>query len=134
MTVFLDSTALLARYIETPEQAIVRQAMASDHDWCACALALAECLTLIDRIVADPADADDVRRALRDDWQRFAVIPVDQLCLDRAGDLGRTQPIRMIDALHLAAADRLSRPVTYVTFDPAQIPAALGLEFEVVST
>ena len=40
----------------------------------------------------------------------------------------------LVDAIHLAAADRLPRPVTFVTFDPAQIPVALSLGFDVVST
>jgi uncharacterized protein len=46
----------------------------------------------------------------------------------------REQPLRIADAIQLAAASRLPRPVRYVTFDPAQIPVALGLGFDVVST
>ena len=38
---------------------------------------------------------------------------------------------RTVDALHLAAADRLPRPITYLTFDPAQIPVALALGFSI---
>ena len=34
-----------------------------------------------------------------------------------------------VNPKHLAAADRLPRPVTYLTFDPAQIPVALSLGF-----
>ena len=56
---------------------------------------------------------------------------LDQQCLDRAAELGRTQPLRTVDAIHLAAADRLPRPVTFVTFDPAQIPVALSLGYTV---
>jgi hypothetical protein len=42
--------------------------------------------------------------------------------------------VRTVDAIHLAAADRLPRPVTFCTFDPRQIPVALSLGFDVVST
>mgnify|MGYP003392494850 CR=1 FL=1 len=35
--------------------------------------------------------------------------------------------------MEVQARDRLPRPVTFVTFDPTQIPVALGLGFEVVS-
>jgi hypothetical protein len=45
----------------------------------------------------------------------------------------REQPLRLADAIQLAAAERLPRPIRYVTFDPVQIPAALGLGFEVVA-
>lgn len=134
MTLALDTTALLARYLEGPFRPVVLDAMAADHDWCASALALSEALMLIDQIGDDPRRADALRRALRDDWERIAVVPVDQRCLDRAAELGRTQPLRTVDALHLAAADRLPRPVRFVTFDPAQIPVAMSLGFEVIST
>jgi predicted nucleic acid-binding protein len=86
---------------------------------------------LLERLGDDPDRTDELRRALRDDWERVHVVPVDQQCLDRAAELGRTQPLRTVDAIHLAAADRLPRPVTFVTFDPAQIPVALSLGFEV---
>ena len=62
------------------------------------------------------------------------MVPVDQRCLDRAGVLMREQPLRLADAIHLAAADRLPRPVKFVTFDPAQIPVAMSMGFDVVST
>jgi hypothetical protein len=41
--------------------------------------------------------------------------------------------MRIVDAIHLAAADRLPRPARYLTFDRHQIPAAAALGFEVVS-
>ena len=134
MALALDTTALLARYLGGPAQAVVRDAMAGDHDWCASALALSEALMLVDRIAEDRVTRSALRRAVRDDWDRIHVVPVDALALDRATELGRTQPLKTVDALHLAAADRLPRPVRYATFDPNQIPVALSLGFDVVST
>ncbi len=134
MTLFLDTTALLARFLEGPARDVVLDAMATDVDWCASALALSESLMLVDRLGDDPGRTDDLRRAIRDDWERVHVVPVDQRCLDRAAELGRTQPVRTVDAIHLAAADRLPRPLTYVTFDPGQIPVAISLGYDVVST
>lgn len=132
MTIALDTTALLSRYLEGPTRVAVLDAMAADRDWCASALALSEALMLVDRLGDDPARTDDLRRAVRDDWERIHVVPVDQRCLDRAAELGRTQPLRTVDAIHLAAADRLPRPLTYATFDPSQIPVALSLGFDVL--
>jgi hypothetical protein len=134
VAIALDTTALLARYLSGPDRTVVLDAMAADDDWCASALALSEALMLGDRMADDSVSRDQIRRALRDDWERIHVVPVDQRCLDRAAELGRTQPLRTVDALHLAAADRLPRPVTYATFDPNQIPVALALGFQVVST
>jgi predicted nucleic acid-binding protein len=134
VTLFLDSTALLARYLEGPSRDAALAAMAADPDWCASALALSEALMVVDRLGDDPARTDELRRAMRDDWERIHVVPVDQRCLDRAAELGRTQPVRTVDAIHLAAADRLPRPTTYLTFDPGQIPVAMALGYDVTSS
>jgi predicted nucleic acid-binding protein len=134
VTLAIDASGLLARYLGGPAGDAARQAMAADADWCASALALTEALMVVDQLDADPAEREDLRRALRDDWERIHVVPVDGRCLDRAAELGRTQPLRTVDALHLAAADRLPAPVTYLTFDPRQIPVALALGFDVVSS
>jgi predicted nucleic acid-binding protein len=130
----LDSSALLARYLGGTTRTVVLDAMERDHDWCASALALSEVLTLIERASTLESERDGLRRAVRDDWERINVVPVDQVCLDRASEIGRTQPVRTVDAIHLAAADRLPKPVTFCTFDPRQIPVALSLGFDVVST
>jgi predicted nucleic acid-binding protein len=134
MTLALDSSALLARYVGGPTRAVVLDAMAADGDWCASALALTEVLALAERAGAFEVERDALRRAVRDDWERINVVPVDQACLDRAAELGRVHPVRTVDSIHLAAADRLPRPVTYCTFDSHQIPVALALGFSVVST
>jgi predicted nucleic acid-binding protein len=134
MTLSLDTTALLARYLDGPHRPVVLDAMRRDPVWCASALALTEALMLVDRLGDDPARSDELRAAIRDDWERVHVVPVDARCLDRAAELGRTQPLRTVDAIHLAAADRLPSPTTFATFDPAQIPVAVALGFDVAST
>jgi predicted nucleic acid-binding protein len=133
VTLALDATALVARHVSGPDRATIIDAMAADHDWCASALALTEALVLADRL-AEPAQAAAIRRALLDDWSRLAVVPVDQLCLDRATELARAHPLRTVDAIHLAAADRLPRPVRYATLDAHQFAVADALGFEVIAT
>lgn len=134
MTIFLDSTALLARYLEGDSSDLTRAAMASDLDWCVSSVALSECFMLLDRLGDDPDRVDELRRNMRDDWERMYVIPVDQLCLDTAAELGRAQPIKFVDAIHIAAASRLPRPLSFISFDPNQLPVAMSLGFEVKST
>ena len=134
MSLALDTSALVARHLAVPARAVALEAMRADPDWCASALALTEALVLIDRLTDEPGVRADLEDAVRLDWDRVAVVPVDAACLDRAADLARAQPLRLSDALHLAAADRLPRPLRFVTFDPGQIPVALALGFDVVST
>lgn len=134
MTVYLDASALVAAHLDQPSRTLVIDALRADPDWCSSGLTLMEALALIDRVVDEPVLRGDLEDLVRLTWDRVAVVPVDQRCLDRAASLMRTQPLRLSDALHLAAADRLPRPVRFVTFDPAQIPVALSLGFDVIST
>lgn len=133
MSLALDTSALLGRYLSGTHRRVVLDAMSTNQTWCASALALAEALGMVDRVCDLPQDGDRVRRALRDDWERIHVVPLDQRCLDRAAELTREHPLRTVDALHLAAADRLPPPVSFLTFDPRQIPVALALGFDVIS-
>jgi predicted nucleic acid-binding protein len=133
MTLYLDASALVAVHLDQPARAVVHGAMSADADWCSSGLTLMESLALIDRVADEPVVRSDLEDLVRLTWDRLAVVPVDQRCLDRAASLMRSHPLRLSDALHLAAADRLPRPVSFVTFDPAQIPVALSLAFDVIS-
>ena len=131
MTVFFDTSAVMALHIESPLRKLATEAMSVPT--CVSAVALTEALALIAKLTDEPVVQADLEDALRLQWDRYAVVPVDQRCLDRASQLLREQRLRLADALQLAAADRLPRPVTFVTFDPTQIPVALSLGFDVVS-
>ena len=134
MTVMLDTSALLALSIDGPAREVVLAALGRDPIWCASAIALAEALPAIDRLTDEIVVRADMEDAVRLAWDHLHVVPVDQRCLDRAATIARAQPVRMSDAIHLAAAERLPRPTSFITFDPAQIGVALGMDFDVVST
>jgi len=134
VTLYLDASALVAAQVATPARVVVLAAMDADPRWCTSALSLTEALAMVDRLLEEPVVRQDLEDQLRLLWDRLWVIPLDQRCLDRAADLAREQPVRLADALHLAAADRLPRPVQFVTLDPAHIPVALSLGFDVVSS
>ncbi len=135
MALFLDTSALLRRYVHGPDRALVLDAMAADPDWCASALCRSEVLLALHRLAGTPSQAERLWSQLRDDWDAFVVIPVDDRCLALAVELGATYGLRTVDAVHLAAASRLPRrpPPAYATFDRRQIPAAAALGFEVVA-
>ena len=133
MTLALDTSALLALAIDGPQRRVVLDALATDPVWCASAMSLTEALPAIDRLTDEPVLRADLEDAIRLTWDHLHVVPVDQRCLDRAANLSRVQPVRLTDAIHLAAAERLPEPRCFVTFDPTQIGVALGLGFDVVS-
>jgi uncharacterized protein len=133
MALFLDTSALVRRYVQAPGQRLVAEVMHEDDVWCASALCRAETLLALHRLSVTPGQHGRMWGRLRDDWDAFFVVPVDERCLARAAELGATYGLRTVDAVHLAAADRLPRPVRYVTFDRRQIPAAAALGFDVIS-
>ena len=133
MTLFVDTSALVRRYVQGPDRDLVLEAMAGDPAWCASALCRSETLLVLHRLAVTPSQHARMWSRLRDDWDAFVVVPVDDRCLAHAVELGATYGLRTVDAIHLAAADRLPRPATYLTYDGHQIPAAAGLGFEVRS-
>ena len=134
MTVVLDTSALLALAVDGPARATTLRTLDTDPVWAASAMALTEALPAIDRLSDEAILRLDLEDAVRLVWDHLHVVPVDQRCLDRAAGLARSQPVRLSDAIHFAAAERLPGPVSFVTFDPTQIGVALGLGFEVVSS
>jgi predicted nucleic acid-binding protein len=130
---FIDTSALVRRYVRDRHRPLVTDAMTGDATWCASALARTETQLALHRAAVTPGQQHELWRALRDDWEAFWVVPLDDRCLARAVEIGATFGVRLVDAVHLAAADRLPRPVRFLTFDRHQIPAAVSLELEVIS-
>jgi hypothetical protein len=133
MTLYVDSSALVRRYLRDRHRALVVDAMGGDEPWCASALARTEAQLALHRASVSARQQQALWRALRDEWEAFWVVPLDERCLARAVELGATYRVRLVDAVHLAAADRLPGPVRYLTLDRQQIAAAAALGFEVVS-
>lgn len=129
----IDTSALLRRYLRAGGHGLVTEAMGEATTWCASALARTETLQAMHAVAVTPGQHDALWSALRADWERFHVVPVDDRCLARAVEIGATYRVRSTDAIHLAAAERLPTPVRYLTFDRRQIPAAAGLGFEVIA-
>ena len=134
MTVLcLDTSALLRRYVPDPHRGMVLDHMERAEVWCAAEVARTELLLAMHRMAMAPSQQEELWRAARADWDAFHVVPVDGRCLSRAAELGAEFGLRTLDAVHLAAAARLPAPVTYLTFDRHQIPAAVQLGFHLVA-
>lgn len=133
MTLYVDTSALVRRYLHDRHRSIVLDAMAADDAWCASALVRSETQVALHRAAVSARQQAELWRALRDEWEAFWVVPLDERGLARAVEIGATYGVRIVDAIHLAAADRLPGPVRYLTFERQQIPAAAALGFEVVS-
>lgn len=133
MTLYIDTSAFLRRYLADPERPLVVEAMASDTMWCGSAITRTETLMALHSAAYSQAQHDEWWQLFRSDWDTVVEIPVDDRCLARAAEIGARFRLRTIDALHLAAADRLPEPVSYLTLERQQLAAALELGFNVVS-
>jgi predicted nucleic acid-binding protein len=128
---FVDTSALLRRYVRDRHRGTVQDAMSEASVWCASALARTETQVALHRAAVTPGQQVNLWRTLRDDWEAFWVVPLDDRCLARSVEIAATYGVRTVDAVHLAAADRLPRPVRYLTFDRHQVPAAVALGLDV---
>ena len=133
MTIYLDSSALLAWHVDGASRDVVHKELQRDSTWCASAISLTEALAAVSRLTDDGVLRREFEDNIRHTWDFIHVVPLDQRCLDDAVELMADQPIGVSTALHLVAAKRLPADVTYMTFDAAHIPVALSLGFNVVS-
>jgi predicted nucleic acid-binding protein len=129
---FLDTSALLKRYVHEAGTDQVLELMTRDADWVASALARTEADVTLCRLLSDETTLAEQRRRLREDWDHFRIVPVDAMCLAEAAETGCLRAVRTLDALHLAAAARLPRPFSFVTFDERQAEAARTMGFDVL--
>ena len=134
MTLAIDTSALVTRYLDEPESDRVAALMEADPVWCASDLARCEATILLNRLASGPSQADTLMRLLHADWDAFHVVPVDERCLSRAAQIGADFGLRAVDAIHLAAASRLPAPVRFLTLDPRQVLTAVALDLEPVPT
>jgi hypothetical protein len=129
---FLDTSALVKRYVEEDGTELVLRLMTQDPLWIASAVARSEAQITLCRLGFDANEPGAALSRLREDWERCHVVPVDPPCLERAAEIGCEHEVRTLDAIHLAAADRLPQPLAMLTFDRRQADAAraMGLTVE----
>lgn len=133
MMLALDPSALVWRYVPGPHRALVDEAMEAADRWCVSELGRTELLLALHRMAGDPWTAAELATAARADLDAMITVPIDDRCLARAVELGNQFGLRTIDAVHLAAIDRLPRPIRFATLDRRQIPAAVALDLEIIT-
>lgn len=129
---FLDTSALLKRYLDEDGTKPVLAAMDADPDWAVSALASLEAAITICHLGLAEAESSELRQRIQADMGDFYVVPSDAGCLRDAAAIGCDQRVRTLDAIHLAAALRLPGPVSFLTFDRRQSAAAMALGLRLV--
>jgi predicted nucleic acid-binding protein len=131
VTLYVDSSALLKRYVDEADSERAVELLASDdelvtgrHTWVEVRRNLARLL--------GPSEAAAARTSLTADAAAFAVIELDAATCELAATIAEQTGVRTLDALHLGAARRLGTALGFVTFDVRQAQAARSLGFAVV--
>ena len=132
MSLYVDSSALLKRYVEEPDSAAAAELLASDADLITGRHTVVEVRRNLARLLGSRA-LTQVKRVLGADLESFAIVELDAATCELAATIAETTGVRSLDALHLGAAQRVGGPaVGFLTFDLRQAQAARSLGFSVV--
>jgi uncharacterized protein len=132
VTTYVDSSALLKRYVDEADSDIAERLILADPVLVTSWITEVEVRRNVGRLV-EPKERAGVRRLLADDLDAIAMVSCDQTVAAAASVIGETLGVRSLDAIHLASAQRLQIPgITFLTFDLRQGQAARTLGFNVV--
>jgi predicted nucleic acid-binding protein len=113
LTLYLDSSALVKRYVKEPGSDSVIEVMGRADAYKMCRIGFVETV----RAVARGGGRGEVEK-MESDWTRVDVVEVDRTLAEHAARLAVNHRLRTLDALHLAAALALTdENPTFVTWD-----------------
>jgi predicted nucleic acid-binding protein len=132
MTTYVDSSALLKRYIQEADSEYATALIDADEVLATSWLTVVE----VRRSLAKLLSGTDLGRAnevAHEDIDKMALVLPDSTTWLAAAEIGAALNVRSLDALHLACAQRLRIPaIRFVTFNIRQAIAARALGFSVV--
>lgn len=131
MTLYVDTSALLKRYVYERDSEVAKQLMSTDPVVVTSRLTEVELRRNLTRLL----DGDDLVRARRRaqaDLDAFALVNLDAATCNEAARIAEQILCRSLDALHVAAALRTGRSTTLLTFDIRQAQAARSVGLSVI--
>jgi len=129
VSLYVDSSALLKRYVEEPDSEEANALLASDGSLLTARHTIVEVRRNLMRLL-DARDATAAKAAFGEDLVSFGIVELDAVTCETAADIAELTGARTLDALHLTAARRIGgSAVPFVTFDlrRAQAARTLGL-------
>ena len=128
MTLYVDSSALLKRYVDEHDSVQAESLLSTDPVLVTSRLTEIEVRRNLARLL-DGAALLDARRQLAGDLDAFALVALDATTCGEAARLAEQTLCRSLDSIHLAAALRAGSATTVLTFDvrQAQVARSIGL-------
>lgn len=128
----MDSSALLKRYVEEPDSESAESLLRSDPSLLTARHTVVEVRRNLARLLEE-REASAARAAFLEDLGVLSIVELDEVTCEMAAAISELTGVRTLDALHLAAAQRIGGPaVPFLTFDVRQAQAARGLGLTVV--
>ena len=132
MSVYVDTSAFLKRYLEEPDSDAAEQFLLGDPAWFSGRHTYVEVRRNLARAVAGE-DLVRLRDTFESDWRRTTLIELDEITCRLAADIGEQTALRSLDSLHVGAAVRVGVDVlSFLTFDVRQAQVARQLGFVVL--
>ena len=133
MSLFVDTSALLKRYILEAESRSAERYLLAEADWVMARHAEVEVRRNLARLLSGRPLAAALTQ-FRRDWARTNVVALDDATCDLAAQIAEATGARSLDALHLAAASRVGGPtaLAILTYDVRQAQVARALGFTVL--
>ncbi|MBS1846777.1 MAG: type II toxin-antitoxin system VapC family toxin [Actinobacteria bacterium] len=131
MTTYVDTSALLKRYIDEADSERAEALLQSERQLVTGRHTVVEVRRNLARLLA-PEHLTGARQAFLADVDRFSIVELDARTCEVAADVAERTGLRTLDALHLGAALRIGTRIGFLTFDVRQASAARSLGFTVV--
>jgi predicted nucleic acid-binding protein len=133
VSTYVDSSALLKRYVAEPDSAAADALLRGDRELLTARHTIVEVRRNLARLLTG-RDLVAARASFADDLRSFSIVELDGATCDSAAAIAEATGVRTLDALHLAAAQRVSAPgLSFLTFDLRQAQAARSLGLAVVT-
>lgn len=133
MSTYVDSSALLKRYVEEADSTAADALLRADPALLTARHTIVEVRRNLARLLSG-RELMAARAVFAADLTSFSVIELDEATCESAALIAETTGVRTLDALHLAAAQRVASPgVGFLTFDLRQAQAARALGLTVVT-
>lgn len=134
MSLYLDSSAFLKRYIDEDDSQTFHDLLVADPTWISARLTHVEVRRNLARLLSGQ-DLVSAREQFREDWDRCHVVELDRVLCTAAAEIAELTLVRSLDALHLAAIQRTGPGVLpLVTADRRQAQAARALGWTVLGS
>lgn len=134
MSLYVDSSALIKRYVQEPESDLAQRLLSSDPELMTGRHTLVEVRRTLSRLL-DATPLAEARGAFAADVERLSIVELDPETCERAASIAEITGVRTLDALHLGAAQRAGgSAASLLTFDLRQAQAARTLGMTVLGS